>query len=42
MALPSLMPGATGVLVLADGTILQGSASAPKATPWARSASTPP
>jgi carbamoyl-phosphate synthase small subunit len=24
MALPSLMPGATGVLVLADGTVLQG------------------
>ena len=37
-----LMPGATGVLALADGTVLQGFGAGLVARPSARSASTPP
>ena len=37
-----LLPGCTGVLALADGTILQGIGVGATAPPLARSASTPP
>ena len=42
LAKPTRSSTATGVLVLADGTVLRARASAPRARPWARSASTPP